>query len=487
MNDLVREYAKVSKIINGYKRGNGFERLLLKLFEANGFTVHHNPKAAHPRQTDLMVETDRTILLIEAKCRKSKIGAPDIANLRDRLRRVPVDVIGAMLSTSDYTSSAIREVAADTTREILLFSREEIDQALCNRLNLHEIIRMKRNQLRIHRIVRFYKRDVNVKRSPKLKDCHDLLRMGSACVGTIRCNSRGSEILFARDIPDTKWAGVGGPTVVLTLELMLRDCGDLERLIAKIDQLFGLSNHGSYGIHQTSTSWFGFGAAKFIREVAGWEGRYAHARLKKIHHTEDIAYFDRFREGWVIVSAGHHICREPDSCFLSGECTIQLSGVPVDMTPYACLCRETNNADARFVHVVTPDFYSVRLAQEHRLKVKGEVVSNHSDDCPTVTGLIVENPFFNTSELPKELLSRDVRCPFRYMTEVQYLICYLADWHDYGDVVDYYFLRNMEACWAGGTIVLRPICTWHKILKRIVTKDQMLDRFKKVIERELAE
>ncbi len=392
-----------------------------------------------------------------------------------------------MFSASDYTSSAIRATEADRTRELLLFSLEEIDQVYCNRLNLHELIQMKRDHFRIGGTVWFYKRDDNELESVRLRDCQDKLWMDSVCVDSVSSNSQGHRTLFARDIPDVAWAGVGGPTVILTLRLMLRDYGDLERFLSKIDRIFGLSNHGSYSIQQTSTSWFGLGAATFVRDVSRWEERYAVGRLKNAHHTEDIAYFDLFQEGWVIVTARHHVRGKPDSCFSSGECTIQLSGVPVDTTAYMRLCRETNNLDARFVHARTCDFYSVRLAQEHCLKVRGEIVNRDNTDGPMVTGLIVENPFFNAAEAPMELLSRGAECPFRHVTEVEYLVCYLADWLDHGDVVDYYFLRNLEGCWAGGIIVLRPVCTWHRLLKRAVTEDQRRDRFKEFIERELAE
>jgi hypothetical protein len=487
MNEFGTACSRVLKLRDSRKRGREFEKLVAGLFDSDEFTVHHNPKAAHPRQTDLIAETDKVTLLIEAKCKKRRVGVPDIANLHDRLRRVPTDVVGAMFSTSDYAASAVREAEANRTREILLFSPEEINQLSSEHLNLHELIQMKRGHLRTQGKVWFYKQETNARKSPKLRDCHDLLKIDSASVDSVNCDSLDSKILFARSIPDTSWAGVGGPTVALTLRLMLRDYRDLEGFLAKVDQIFGLSNEGSYSIQQTSTSWFGFGAARFIREVAGWERRYAHATLKEVHHAEGIAYFDRFREGWIIVTARHDIRGGPERRFLSGECIIQLSGIPVDMTPYARMCRETNNADARFVHVGTPDLYSVRLTTEYRLKVRGAIISNKRLDDPVVTGLVVENPFFKASELPRELLSRNIWCPLASINQAEFLICYLGNWHDYGDVVDYYFLREVEGRWAGDTIVLRPICTWHKMLKPIVTEEQRRDRFEKLIERELAE
>jgi hypothetical protein len=229
------------------------------------------------------------------------------------------------------------------------------------------------------------------------------------------------------------------------------------------------------------------GNGELVKEVSNWEDRYAQGMLKDVHHTEDIAYFDLLEEGWINVTAGHHIRGRTGFLFLSGECTIQLSGIPVDMTRFAQLCKETNNTGAKFLHVVRPNFYSVRLQEEHRLKVRGEIVSNDiagtamSD--PMVTGLVVDNPFFKTPRIPKELLKHDSQCPFRYINEVEYLICYLADWHDYGDVMDYYFLRAVEGRWAADTIVLKPVCTWHRILKRI--NPNRTDRFLQMIDREL--
>jgi hypothetical protein len=289
--------------------------------------------------------------------------------------------------------------------------------------------------------------------------------------------------LFARNVSDIGWTDLGGQAITLTLRLVLRDYRDLEKFLSKIDQLFGLSNHGSYCIRQTSTSWFGFGAAKFIKEVSNWEDRYVRGMLKNVHHTEDIAYFDLLKEGWIIVTAGHNIHGRAGLLLLSAECTIQLSGIPVDMTPYTQLCQETNNGDVRFMHVVASNFYSVKLTEEHRLKVRGEIVTNDIEGTamsdPVVTGLVVDNPFFKRSRLPDELLKTGSQSPFQYINQVEYLICYVADWHDYGDVMDYYFLREVEGRWADGAVVLRPVCTWHRILKRI--NPQRTDRFPQII------
>jgi hypothetical protein len=119
MTEFGIEYLKLSRIRDNHKRGREFERLLLKLFECNEFSVHYNPKAARPRQTDLIVEKGNYTLLIEAKWRKSKIGVDDIDNLRARLSRVPSDFIGAMFSQSKYATSAVREAEADRNREML--------------------------------------------------------------------------------------------------------------------------------------------------------------------------------------------------------------------------------------------------------------------------------------------------------------------------------------------------------------------------------
>lgn len=487
MTELSRDYLKVSRIRDSHKRGREFERLLLRLFECNEFSVHYNPKAARPRQTDLIAQKENAALLVEAKWRKSKIGVNDIENLRARLRRVPSDIIGAMFSKSDYTASSVREAEADRSREILLFSPEEIDQMFRGQLNLNELIHLKRDHFRVQGRVWFYKQDASYGKPPKLRDCPDLLKLGSACVESIRCESQLCKILFARSISDIGWADLGGQAINLTLRLMLRNYGDLEKFLGKIDHLFGLSNYGSYMIQQTSTSWFGFGAAKFIKEISNWEDRYARGMLKNRHHTEDIAYFDQLKEGWIGVTAGHHVHVGRGPLFSSVECTIQLSGIPVDMTPYTQLCQETNNGDARFLHVGTSNYYSVRLAKERRLKVRGEILSDATADTtmvdPTVTGLIVDNPFFKTSKIPKELLEYGSQSPFHYINRVEYLICYLADWHDYGDVMDYYFLRAVEGRWAAGIIVLTPLCTWHRILKRI--NPGRTDHFPQMINQEL--
>lgn len=486
MTNLKKHYAKVSAVQDAQKRGRLFEKLLANLFAENGFLVHCNPKAARPRQTDLIVEDGNAIVLIEAKWRKSKIGVNDIDSLRARLGRAPSGLIGAMFSKSHYTESAIREAEAHRAREVLLFAPEEIDEIFSGKLNLHELICRKRREFLIQGKVWFDRPDVFTGDSVALRDSHDVFKMDSESLANVRCESHDPTVLFARNIHGIGYGASGGQDVIVTLRLMLRDYEDLERFLLKIDRMFGLTDEGSYCIHQTSTSWFGFGAATFAKQVRNWEGRYAHGVEKRIHDTEDVTYFDRFREGWISIRAGHHIRGGRGHWFSSAGCSIQLPGIPVDVGVYRQLCQETNNGDACFV-CVQPHRYSVRLGTQHRLKVRAQIVRDDNImRAPLVTGLVVDNPFFRASELLKELVSQDIYCSLGNIGDVQYLICYLSDWHDYGDVVDYYFLRSVDALWADGRLAIMPSCTWHKILKR-VNPDNRQDAFLKAIEKQLEE
>src|SRR5690349_21101397 len=84
------------------ERGYSFESLLSQLLHSNGFRVHRNAKTAKPRQTDLIAEYSGKYFLIETKWKKKPLGSNDVDDLRNRIDRVPPDVIGCLFSMSDF-------------------------------------------------------------------------------------------------------------------------------------------------------------------------------------------------------------------------------------------------------------------------------------------------------------------------------------------------------------------------------------------------
>ncbi|MCI0615753.1 hypothetical protein L0244_22440, partial [bacterium] len=392
----------------------------------------------------------------------------DIDDIRSRLGRVASDIVGAIFSMSDFRDTAIREVEADRRREVLLFAAFEIRAIVNGETNLLNLITRKKDELRRFGHVWLFQRYVKTQSLIKLRSAKGLLCVNGKFLSALSSRSQNSNLLFALSIPDTRWGySLGGQAVALNLHLDLINTKDLHQLLALIDERFGLSDTGSFSIHQSKASWFGFGAENFVKNVLQWEARYQQINLDNFHHSESFSYFDAFKDGWIFLT-GQQRVNLRKSEFAYTDLIILLPGIPVDITPYLRLCRDTNNTEARFYNVGYHQLFSMRLKKHIRLETEGEIVSVggeiHNLDT-NVSGLIAQNPFFNNPKLQKELLNdKDNDLPYRELSSSEFLICDLLDWHDAGDIIDQYDLLRMEGFQVGNAFIIRPWCTWRNII-----------------------
>ncbi len=143
----------------------------------------------------------------------------------------------------------------------------------------------------------FYEGQKRIKTSHKLeKDSKFFFKQEEFLISSASESSGMIECLFARTIPDTNWGNYGDHSALLQLDLDINNIDDLEEVLCLIDELFGLSNEGSYSIKQWNISWFGFGASNFLFEAKNWSRRYHEKPPKQIHHSEGLSYFDSFLE-----------------------------------------------------------------------------------------------------------------------------------------------------------------------------------------------
>jgi len=299
----------------------------------------------------MVVDAENKYLVIEAKHQKRKIGIPEIEEVWNRLRKLPSDVAGAIFSFSGFAASAIREVEADKTREVFLFNRQEIERLITFQSTLHNLIHQKRESLRISGTAWFFQPPQHA-RHP-LRDTTQRFQINNKCSTAIRLQAGYTRLLFNQNIPDTKWAGYGEQGVALCLRLSVENKGQLRDFLALIDKRFGLSADGSYVIEQSFASWHGLGAKSFVEEIGRLKQRYNNSGKAYVHHSEDLAYFDSFKDGWIVFTARQDVKRHAQNAapIYESEILIQLPGIPVDISPFLNLCRETNNSDARFYPV----------------------------------------------------------------------------------------------------------------------------------------
>jgi hypothetical protein len=458
------------------KRGYLFEKAIAQIFEKHGFRATLNPKSAKPRQTDLHAANDHCTLLIEVKSVKRKIDVSDIDDLRSRLDRVPADVVGAIFALSGYTDNAIKEIESSRTREIIVFENAEISAIWNGKVNLNELVDRKREMLRTGGKVWFYKPLPSRRHEKKLPMGCELFLNGSELNAYISSKSENSSVMFARELPDTGWGGNGGEGVILNLRLDLVTIDDLANILALLHEKFGLTDIGNFSIEQTEVCWFGIGARNFIEAASVWRQRYQQNPAKYWHHSEDLHYFDAFQDGWLLLSTRQRVGvkGKPQSWLHGSELSIQLPGIPLDMSPFLQLCKYTNNQNARFRYIPQRMTMLHRFKTPKNIKVIGEIIRPEYKGDSVVTGIIAYNPFFHT-KLPKELVG-DEYSALTQLNNIELLVCDLSDWYDVGDVVDQYVLLGFETSWVNNVLVIRPFGTWENIVKRAGRKNNTSEK-----------
>jgi hypothetical protein len=480
--------------------GRCFEEEVEGLLRSAGFRVQPNAGAARPRQTDLYATGHGMDLLVEVKDRKRKVDINDVDGLRSRLGRTAADIIGVIVTTSEVSSGALREIEADRTREILVLAPNEVELLRQHRADLLVLIQRKRHELRsrgrawIGPVVGREHLGVRLPRSPIRFQCKEKKPYFASKGGHVH-------MAFAMEIPDPGWGTSGGNGVVLSLQLTLGAVEDLQETLGYLHQNFGLSTHGAFTIRQSEMCWHGVGAHELLQTVRNYEARYRAATMSYVHHSEEITYVDRFRGGYLMLTTQHHVKgrmygtnRGP--VFNHSELAIALPGIPLDTRQFLDLCRYTGNDWGEFENVPERHCRTRRLRKALRLEVVGTVVeipghqmralSKHR----TVVGVIAKNPFYGKRSLPPEL--QDKKIPLHDLLRTELLLCDLRDWHDEGDVIDFYVLEGFESTFIHAGQLVRPFGTWNEVLKRAAKpkderqQDRNLKRLVKELDSEVA-
>lgn len=459
--------------------GRWLEADVARLLKEAGFRTKLNPRAAWPRQTDIYARTQDLDLLIEVKDRKRLPDISDIGNLRLRLQHTASDVVGAIFTSSDsITKGARQEIESNRTREVIVFVGSEIQALRDGRASLRGLIERKRLELRQNgRVwIGLLKREYLCTRLPKTAV---EFRIGRRASPYFVSRTRSAHGAYARRIPDLSGAEFTGGGTVLPLRLTLGTVEDFKDILGYMHENFGLSSNGMFSIHQSDVSWHGIGAESLVQTMHDWRKRYAAVKMKHVHHSESISYFDQLQDGWVSLSTQRAVLprellndgrwKQVGPYLSHSELSLQLPGMPVDAAQFLELCRYTGNDVARFQVVGRPLVNQSWLKRPVRLDVVGTVVEAPDESLDRgdryVTGVIARNPFHKKKVLPRELKSEDGLDP-RELTQFEVLLCDVGHYHLTGDEVDGYFLQGVEVASAHSHQVIRPFGTWNKIVKR---------------------
>jgi len=468
--NLLKAFASTADIENPQLRGIQFQDLLRQVLIESRFEVHQNPHVAKPRQSDLLATKDDLDFLIEAKWLTRKIDASDIDDLRIRLQRTPANVIGCLFSMSAYAPTAIKAVEADRQREILLFRPQEVEN-LPRGKNVDELIKRKRKAFRIDGKVWFAGQQGQRNHGSKFPfpTNHRSLHVSGNLASCVFCRATNTDIVFTPHTLDFTW-GYSGKGVELSLTPEIETIADLREFFALLHNQLGLSEEGSFTIAQTNCNWHGVGIENFLKEAERWNERYEEGKLDRIHHSEDLHYFDECHSGLLLLTVRQRVGDREHLRLHGSRLEIRLPGVPVDPRPFANICEKVRETLPIFSPLDDKEREFTHLRDGESLQALGQVISTGWRDDEAVCGLIVKNPFFeNKSAIPQGKLKYS---PFQFLDAPEYLVCDMADWHDVGDVIDHYRLIRLEAIQISDTIVVHPVCTWDNIIKRQKTIKQ---------------
>jgi hypothetical protein len=462
------------KRARGLPPGRALELEVLELLRNNGFRVHLDAKAARPRQTDIVALGKEMNLLIEVKDRQRSVDVNDIDSLRARLSRTTPDVIGMIFTTSSITAGAVKLIESDRTRETLVFVGNEMTLLREQKARLSNLISKKRTELRINGRAWFRTSADGDYLDVALPKTNISFRCDDRTGGYFCSNTVFAHAAFALEIPDTGWGIPDGEGVRLHLTLSLSTLRELQDLFGYLHDSFGLSSDGAFTIHQSGACWHGSGVRNFLLAAADIWPRYKSASMNRVHHSEDLIYFDQLGNGWLSVCTRQRV---PDgsptkrSSFLyDTHVCIQLPGVPVDAAPYIDLCRYTGNEWADFRGVDGRRTLTRRLKKRMKLDVVGTAVRSYDDreDDRWVVGLIARNPFYGQEQLPTELESEG--SPLHDLLEMELLLCHLRHHIEEGDEVDQFLLEGFVTTDAENAQVIRPFGTWNKLVTRIADR-----------------
>jgi hypothetical protein len=449
--------------------GQALELEVLELFKSAGFRAHRNARVARPRQTDILAQGHDLTLLVECKDRKRSLDINDIDSLRSRLNRTTPDVIGIIFTESAISRPAIKEIESNRASQILVFDGFELELLRAGNARLLNLIAKKRSELLVNGRAWFRTGEEGEYLNVPLPKSTMEFVAGQA-TSSYFCSKTGfAHSTFSTEMPDTSGHNPGGDGVRLCLSMSLSTLEQLKDLLGYLHDTSGLSSNGAFSIHQDGACWHGVGVDNLLKALRDPWARYRAAPMERVHHSEDITYFDQFRNGWLLLYTRQRVPEGPKSpAFLhETDICIQIPGVPVDLSPYLNLCRYTGNEWESFGTILEDRRRMKRLQKPIQLEVVGTLVRTNEDrDADRwIVGLVARNPFYRKKKLPRELELEG--SPLHDLLQMELILLDLRDHHQEGDQVDHYILQGFETTDAQYAQIIRPFGTWNKIVKRI--------------------
>jgi len=346
-----------------------------------------------------------------------------------------------------------------------------------------ELLSKKRDALRINASVLFTDVPSVVTTADPVwpKSKYELFMDGQR-VPWLHCRTGDDDVGF---LPANVEINLSGHCMRLELRLKIATPEELAGVFSAIARHVGLSDEGTFAIHQSGYAWYGFGIVQFLNAIQAWEKRYSALELTDYHHSEELAYFDSCSGRLLALTARQRV---GDSVFLhSAEIELHLPGIPINGTGLQRLCVATQNPDAYLEPVL--NFAPDRTRREYSqtsLTAVAQIVASGLDDEQMVSGIVIKNPFFGTDALalPK---GKQEHSPLPYLSDAELLVCDLAHWHEPGEIVRSYFFRELIGIWTGHMPLFDIMCEWDEIASGTKPRPDSATAFEQTCERMLRE
>lgn len=447
-DDLAADLERLEAMTDTARRAREFEAYLVRRFRRERFRVELDPSGGSDRQVDLMATTMDVTYVIEAKWTAEKAGKPEIAELADRLRKLPARAIGVLISWSGFTASVRQAVLDRRPLQILLVSGDELRSAG----SLRRALKWKEESLLVHGEVVID--EISERGQPPRPGV-----LPRARTAIVTADGRREEwitttggfrpVVFVRDLVDIDWVPGSGFGVTVDIRLPVLDQDDLLNAVGRLHEMGWMTPQSWWSIQQSDKNWHGCGTRSFIEVLTAWRKRYR--GLKNRHHTEEFCYVDVLDEGYYSFSGQllAHKMRAARSVDLS----VQLSGVPVRSRWLEEFCDAFGVEDPVYYRPRNEGSVTrARPDEPLELDIVGYVAEDNrfqrgDEDREWAIGIVARNPFQGKRDTPEWWP--------RSLEDFDQVICQLRSWHPLNRPKNTYRLWACEWAW---TSTVQAVC-----------------------------
>ena len=475
-DDVVERLRRLAEERNADRRGAKFEELLSEAFETAGFLVQSNDtKTARGRECDLVASNDHHTFLVEAKWKQRPIDLGALDSLRARLSQAPRGAIGCVFSRSGFQRGFLDAVQRCDEHHILLFEGRELLHVLGSPTNLNDALQDKLQDSRRRAARSGFVPTITPVAGAKAFGPSRLIRLRVGEVDVRRLHIRAKNgfsvapALFAREWGDPLWET---SCEMRASAFDLDSLAEVFRLMRRTHQA-GLD--GAFAIYGPESTWTGFGVGNLLVALKEGDRRYEADGVPWKHHSEEFTYLATANCGAVSV-VGRRRLRGQETID-SVRVRFELPGVPADTGKFEELRRRLKSADCYFTRRDRSPSVHVNVPRKLKLEVIGDVIDKSLGVGCDVGGIVVKKRFFSGARLPKFRSEVDNSAP-KLLRTAEALICDLRDWHDDGDVADYYYLTDIHFEWVAGVLAVRPRATWNTLTKRVTPSRRRRDSSK---------